>query len=305
MNRDELPRSARTEDLAAAFRLIFQDLPFQDRDNRVANALHLIQRGELDPNGVFVLAGATGLLGALVSAPVPGGAALIWPPGCVGGERRIEREDRLLQHASAWLRGRGVKLVQALLSSDEKHLATSLERNAFVCITTLWYMRHNLEVPVGCLDTPARLHFQAYDPDNPGLFHRTLERTYENTLDCPEINGLRTIEEVIQGHRSQGDYDPDHWWLAWDGDRPVAVLLTMSMPETGDWEVSYMGVVRSARRCGFGREVLLKALFEARAADVPRVTLSVDERNRPAWELYRQVGFEPYDQRAVYLAVWR
>ena len=80
-------------------------------------------------------------------------------------------------------------------------------------------------------------------------------------------------------------------------------MLT-EMPETGDWEVAYMGVVPEARRYGFGREMLLHALCEARAADAPTVTLSVDVRNQPAWKLYRSLGFEPYDQRVVYLAIF-
>jgi ribosomal protein S18 acetylase RimI-like enzyme len=47
-----------------------------------------------------------------------------------------------------------------------------------------------------------------------------------------------------------------------------------------------------------------KALREARAARVARLTLAVDARNRPAWNLYQKLGFEPYDQREVYLAIW-
>ena len=37
---------------------------------------------------------------------------------------------------------------------------------------------------------------------------------------------------------------------------------------------------------------------------VAEVTLSVDMRNHPARALYRGLGFEPYDVREVYLAVW-
>jgi ribosomal-protein-alanine N-acetyltransferase len=77
------------------------------------------------------------------------------------------------------------------------------------------------------------------------------------------------------------------------------------MPESGDWEVAYVGVVPEARRRGVGRELMLHALVEARAAGVARLTLSVDARNQPAWALYRGLGFDPYDRRAVFLAVWR
>ncbi len=35
------------------------------------------------------------------------------------------------------------------------------------------------------------------------------------------------------------------------------------------------------------------------------VLLSVDARNRPAWELYHGLGFELFDRREVFLAVWK
>lgn len=299
------PEPARTDELASAFRLIFHSLGPKEGGVRAANALHLVQRGEIEPRGVFVLRGPAGLLGAIVCLPVPGASGLVWPPGAVDDDRRREREDRLLQHALAWLRQRGAKLAQTLLAPEEMFLGRSLERNGLAHVTDLWYMRHDLDIPVRCLDTPARLAFRPYDPDHPSLFHQTLQRTYEQTRDCPEVNGVRTIEEVIEGHRNQGTYDPDCWWLASEAGRPVGVVIVTELPERADWEVAYMGVVPEARRQGFGREILLKALIEARAAEVPRLTLSVDSRNQPAWNLYRGLGFEPFDRRAVYLLVWR
>jgi ribosomal-protein-alanine N-acetyltransferase len=62
-------------------------------------------------------------------------------------------------------------------------------------------------------------------------------------------------------------------------------------------------VVPEARRRGVGRELVRKALFEAKAAGVPSVGLSVDDRNAPARELYRRLGFEPVERREVFLAV--
>ena len=37
----------------------------------------------------------------------------------------------------------------------------------------------------------------------------------------------------------------------------------------------------------------------------PMSTLSIDVRNQPAWRLYRSLGFEPVERRAVHLAVFR
>ncbi len=293
---DLTPRSAAIDDWAPAFRLIFQHLGPEERERRCRNALHLLQIGELDPQGIFVIPGPGKLCGAIVCLPVPGASALVWPPG-TRDDGRAAVEDALVRHAIAWLRSRGVKLAQVLLAPDEVHLAGPLERHGFIHVTQLWYMRHDLNVPIHYLDTPARLDFQPFDDGTE--FRQTVVRTYQDTLDCPEVNGIRTIDEVMQGHRAQGVFDPQRWWLALEDGRPVGVLMTTEMPESGDWEVAYMGVVPEARRRGFGREVLLKAVCEARAGDAPAVTLSVDARNRPAWNLYRSLGFEPFDQRRL------
>jgi ribosomal protein S18 acetylase RimI-like enzyme len=296
---DTVPEPARTEDWGPAFRLIFQYLPPEEREHRCANALHLLQRGELSSQGLFIVRGAAGPRGALLCLPVPGCTALLWPPGAVD-DGASELEDTLLRYVRAWLSQRGVKLVQTLLAPEESFLAIPLLRNGFSAVTRLWYMRHQLNLPIHHLNTPSRLDYQTYKGDS--LFRQTLLRTYEGTLDCPEVNGIRSIDEVVEGHRAQGAYDPERWWLVCRRGGPVGVLMMTAMPESGDWEVAYMGVVPEARGHGFGREMLLHALSEARAADAPSVTLSVDARNQPAWNLYRSLGFEPYDQRIVYLA---
>jgi ribosomal protein S18 acetylase RimI-like enzyme len=299
---DAAPERARTEDWAPAFRLIFQHLPPTERERRCANALHLLQRGDLNPHGLFVLRGKSGLRGAIVCQAVPGGGALFWPPG-IAGAPSVPDEDALIGHAIAWLRQQGAKLAQTLLDPKEAFLAAPLQRHGFAAVTRLWYMRHDLQIPVDCLDTPTRLDYQAFDDG--AAFRLTLARTYEQTHDCPEINGVRTIDEVLEGHRAQGVFDPARWWLALNAGTAVGVLLLTEMPESDAWEVAYMGIVLEFRRRGFGQEILLKALCEARAAEVPAVTLSVDARNQPAWNLYRRLGFEPFDQRLVYLAIWR
>jgi ribosomal protein S18 acetylase RimI-like enzyme len=299
-----IPVPARTGELAGAFRLAFHHLGPAERDARVRNALQLIQRGDFDPAGVFVLHSNEGLTGALVCTTVPGAGALVWPPMVVA-EPRSASEDELVRHAVAWLRGSGARLAQALLPPEEASLAAPLLRNGFDHVTDLWFLGHDLTLSAGTLATPARLTFEPYDLADPATFHATLERTYGCTLDCPEVNGVRTIDEVIQGHRAQGVFDPGRWWLACHEGQPVGVLLLVELPESGNWELAYTGVVPEARRRGFGREILLHALTEARLGGAARLSLSVDGRNRPAWDLYRWAGFEPYERRLVLLAVWR
>jgi ribosomal protein S18 acetylase RimI-like enzyme len=51
--------------------------------------------------------------------------------------------------------------------------------------------------------------------------------------------------------------------------------------------------------------MLEQVLAEEQPRGWTHVTLSVDERNAPAWKLYRDMGFEPVDSREAYIAVWR
>jgi ribosomal protein S18 acetylase RimI-like enzyme len=297
--------SARPAEWQPAFHLIFQHLDAEEQEARVGNALRLLRLGELDSAGLFVLRGPHGLLGAMVCLPVPGASGLVWPPQVVAGPDRGLREDQLVRHASAWLQQRGAKLAQALLAPAEAYLAVPLERNGFVHITSLWYLRHGLNGLASNPGPTGRLTYEPYHPADREAFGATLLRTYEGTRDCPEVNGVRELGEILDGHAAQGAHPTKHWWLAREQGRPVGVLLLADVPDLGGWDLSYVGVVPEARRRGLGRDLAGRALCEARAAGAPQLTLAVDTRNLPAQNLYLGLGFEPFDRREVYLAIWK
>ena len=298
------PEPVRREELSSAFRLLLQHADPAEREARAVNALRLVRSGELDPHGLFVLRGRSGLLGAVFCLPMPGASALVWPPQCVLSPRRDAMEDDLLRRAADWLRGRGVKVAQVLLTADEARFADALPRNGFAHVAALWFLRHDLSAP-SPPGAAVRLDYRPYDPSNSTPFHQTLRRTYEGTLDCPELNGARDVEDVVAGHRPAGKFDPGLWSLALADGVPVGVLMLTEVEDARDWEVSYVGVVPEARRRGFGRELVRRAIVNAHMSGAPSLGLSVDGRNRPAWDLYMDLGFRPYDCREVFLAVWK
>jgi ribosomal protein S18 acetylase RimI-like enzyme len=214
-------------------------------------------------------------------------------------------EDALVQYAVGWLRKRGAKLAQTILAAHESEAGIPLRRNGFDGVTQLTYLRHDLKPLPPLPLSRLRLRFCNYQHADTLQFHDTLLGTYEESLDCPEVNGVRTIEEIIAGHKAQGRHDPSQWYLALEGTRPLGVVLTAHFPDLHAWDVSYVGVVRNARRRGVGRALMYKALDEARAAHALQLTLTVDRRNSPACQLYRALGFHQYDQRDVYLALLR
>jgi RimJ/RimL family protein N-acetyltransferase len=291
-------------ELVEAFRLLFRRHPPEAALGRVSNALAAVERGNLDPAGVLVARGAAGLDGVLVCLPLRGASGLVWPP-----EAEDEAlEDRLIRHALDLLRGRGAKIVQSLLIPHEAHQAASLLRHGFRHLTTLEYLRHPLDQQsdVGGwgepADAPERLTYHAYDALIAPLFHMTLLRTYEATLDCPELNNARDVTEIIDGHQAHGHYDPHRWWLARENGRPAGVLLLNELPDWRSLDIVYLGLVPEARGRGLGRELVGRALAAARAAGLPQVTLAVDRRNLPARALYARLGFEGFDEREVFLA---
>ncbi len=294
----------RPDEQVAAFRLAFHYLDDEEeRTSRVAGAQSLVSLGELEPEGIFVVRSEEGIRGAMVCVPLPGAGGLVWPPYVMDGPERAAAEDQLVSHGCRWLRRRGARLAQALLTAREIQLAEPLERNGFQHISQLVYLRHHLQAEnVPAPDRKLRcLPYHRVDPDQ---FHETLLRTYAGTLDCPELNGVRTVEEIIAGHRGQGNFDPARWWLLFDHETVVGVVLMAEVPELAAWDLTYLGIVPEARRRGYGRLLVQLVLAAARAAEVDRLIVAVDDRNLPACNLYRNLGFEEYDRREIYLAIF-
>jgi GNAT superfamily N-acetyltransferase len=151
----------------------------------------------------------------------------------------------------------------------------------------------------------AALAYQPWDGCDRDLFQATLLASYEDTLDCPELNDARTADDIMAGYRAMPGCRPDCWWLAWHQGRPAGVLLLTEHGSPAQWDLTYLGVVRAARGCGVGRALTQKALDAAHAAGALQMTLTLDARNGPAERLYRDCGFEAFDQRQVYLALFR
>src|SRR4051812_34995292 len=214
---------AHPDELTAALRLAFRHHDPESRVARVAVGLDLIDRGELDPAGVLVARAGERILGAMVAAPVPGAAAAVWPPQVEPDVEPVVA-DALARHAADWLRNTGVRLAQVLLTPEDIALAVPLLRCGFRHTTTLLYLRHFLDLPTNVLAAPERLTYTPFPASDPATFAAVLGRTYEGTLDCPEISGARSPEEALAGHQA-GGFEPEMWWLASAGRKPVGVLL--------------------------------------------------------------------------------
>jgi mycothiol synthase len=266
--------------------------PPEHRPARVRHCVQLLQTGVLDPDGIWSTRRGGAIVGVQVCVPVAGASCLFWLPMGEGA-------DALVAAGLRWCRVKRCKLAQALVGAADLPLAEPLNRQGFRHVTQMFTLRHDLaDVPV----QPAPgLRYEAYCPSLLTAFADTLERTYDGTLDCPELNGKRTIDEILAGHRGQGKFHPECWWLVSDADRPVGVILMTEMPDGLTWELMYLGLVPEARRRGHGRAMTLHALHWLREQPATHLTLSVDGRNLPARRLYQTLGFIETDCQEVLL----
>ena len=285
---------ARAEEFAAALQLIFQVRP-------AADALRALDEGTLNPSGLLVVRDEIGVAAATLAAMLPDGGAVVWPPRTRPGA--VDVTDLLAGHVVIWLLEHGAKTAQALLAPEDTAAARPLLSHGFRHVTTLWYLRHYLDIAAAILGAPDNLDLSTYAATDPALFRATLAQTYQGTQDFPELNGVRTPDEVLAGYQADG-FDPDRWWIGFVDAQAVGVLLVNPTPDWGGWEVEYVGVIPEARRRGYASELVRLALIEAKAAGVPYVSLAVDARNQPARELYRRLGFEPFDRREVFLCIF-
>lgn len=247
---------------------------------------------------------------ALLLSPGPGRTAMLTISPLRGWEEEaagVEVVHAALREASSL----DVALVQSLLEPRNTAEAGVLCRAGLRPLATLNYMERTLprasRAPAAAT-APPRLpegvSLNAYDDGANArrMLAELLVRTYEDTLDCPGLSGLRTPSDVLDGHRRGGRFDPSLWSLLMLRGRPVGVLLLNAATHAAGLELVYLGLVPEVRGRGLGRVLIDRALGVAQSRGDRAVMLAVDEENAPALRLYRAAGFKRTARRCAFLA---
>ena len=224
---------------------------------------------------------------------------------------------RLVEHAVAAESKRDICLLQCLLHPEDERSSGVLRRAGFREIATLRYLERrvasgltpidvgppltsNVKGPPAALrDCP--LEWRTYEDARREQFAGLILATYQDSLDCPALTGLRRIDDIVAGHQAVGLFNPEHWLLLeCDGQAAGCVLLVESALR-GTLELTYMGVHPAWRRRGVGALLLSRALRLARCEEFDSVTLAVDAANVPALRLYDSFGFRETTRRRAWL----
>jgi GNAT superfamily N-acetyltransferase len=244
------------------------------------------------------------LTGLLLAVLLPGSTAIVMIP--TPGELGIEpdAQSRVTAEALARLATNRLHFAQALLLPEAVGQRRVLTQLGFQPLAPLLYLERDVRYP--WVDAPALpgADWLPFSDETRGAFVETLQATYEDSLDCPELTGLRPMDDIITAHQASGRFDPAWWELLRVDGRNAACLLLTQLPHAPMVEVVYMGVVPSHRRRGLGSVLLQRALARCRAAAKQRLTLVVDERNGPARRLYDSFALRPVARREAFLYRW-
>lgn len=258
---------------------------------------------QADPTTVVLLAARRSerLLAAVVANILPGRAAVVWPPQFAGAETSQADISRvILRELAEALQARGVQVAQALLGAGDFAQAELLAAGRFWRAADLLF----LSAEACSFPTePPPLPFQLvpFQPADEARLIALIDRTYQGTLDCPQIDGTRATADVVCGHRAVGEFRPHLWQIVRQGDRDVGCVLVNVHSDVAHAELVYLGLVPEARGQCLGRLLTQQAQWLARQEKCERLVLAVDVANTPAIAAYRASGMTEWDRQTIWV----
>ena len=203
---------------------------------------------------------------------------------------------------------RGVQLAQALIDPADAATTAAYAARAFTPVAELLYLQRSVRRSAAAPPTPPGLRVDPYSPATHAGFAAAIAASYRDSLDCPPLNGVRDIEDVVAGHKAAGEFDPGDWFLLSDDGStatgaPLGVLL-LGLNTTGEgMELVYLGLAPAARGRGLGG--YLMRLAEARSAErkARHLSLAVDAENAPALALYHRHGLQQIASKRAMMRV--
>jgi len=220
----------------------------------------------------------------------------------------IDDASLLVQACVSHLDGAKTRIVQALLDSWQDQEEESLHRAGFERLAHLLYLQRSLDPMPALIGRPDRLvgldpQLQVLkwsDASRP-MFERAILASYEQTLDCPGLVGLRTIDDILESHRASGVFTPELWFVLAKAGEPVGVMLINLSREGTTSELVYLGLAPAWRGKGLGRRLMLNAIELTARRGCHTMLTAVDEGNPAAVRLYESLAFTPNARKLAML----
>lgn len=244
------------------------------------------------------------IISACLSIDSPGLTSAVFIPLLDRRDQRKEVLVNLLEQVAADSRERHIVYLQAMVPPDSGE-GQVFQEAGYTFLARMLYLESDLAQAFLPISSAPLLNWETYNNQTHRLFAEVLMGTYEASRDCPLLNGVRDVEDIIAAHRSTGEFDAGLWQVAYGPSGPVGVLLLSFIPERWSYEVVYMGLLPAFRGRGYAAALLGRAVQAARDRAVMRLTLSVDEANVAARRWYERFGFRESNRRDAWIRILR
>src|SRR5438128_1016824 len=231
----------------------------------------------------------------------PGRTMLLFAsaPGSKAGEATL---GRLIDAACNAAAARDVHLAQALIDPSEEPMRRVYLGAGFDQMSELIYLQGTPHPDAAEPRVLPDFRWTHYSEASHAQFAATILATYQNSLDCPALNGRRTIEDIIDGHKASGIFNPQHWLLLCRGSQALGVLLLASSGRGQDvMELVYLGLAPGSRGQKLGEVLVRQAFSIVSAENHQRLSLAVDARNVPALKLYYRHGMTRVTSKMAFM----
>jgi GNAT superfamily N-acetyltransferase len=265
-------------------------------DQQVAEFLAFADQRRIVISDLWIAASGGVMLWAILPIVSPGRTTLLFAPSDPPHPHIVPAAGALLDTVCNKYAANDVQLAQVLLDPADDAGRRMLEAHGFRRMAELIYLHAAVRRPLPPPELPADLAQMNYTPQTHALFANAILASYQQSLDCPALNGVRRIEDIIAGHKAGGEFDPRHWYVLCDRNKPIeettpiGVLLLSRLPRGDSAELVYLGLAPSARGKSLGDWMMRRAFTTAASMGVARLSLAVDSINAPALKLYYRFG---------------
>ncbi len=229
---------ATVEETARGLRLAWGHIAEPVREQHITRTLAQ-WRDSADPSAILLVARRGGeVVGGGWAQTQPGRTAILSPPHLASGEPAATA-DRMLEAMLRAAGEAGAHLAQVLLEVDHGPDYDRLLGQGFHHLTDLLYLV-SLASSFPDAEPATRLELESYAENQAPRMAALVEQTYEATRDCPAMNGMREMTDVLAGYRAAGTFDPGRWFFLRSRGGTSAACCWPTIPSTssGNWSTS-------------------------------------------------------------------
>lgn len=280
-------RPARPDELHAALRIVLGSNGVPADSQEVLDFLTLAEQRGLGIGDMWVAQRDLQMIWALLAMPTPGRTVLLFLPNHFSKDDAMAAlVDAVCDHFGS----RDVRLAQLLLDPRDIAGQRLFASHGFRRMAELIYMHAQVRAQAMPPALPPGFAWESYSSRTHRLFADTIVQTYRDSLDCPGLNGLREIDDVLAGHKGAGQFNPRYWFVLTERGIGRGALLLSKIAGIDAAELVYLGLVPEARRRGLGEVLMHQGIASTSEMGATRLSMAVDSANVPAMKLYCRFG---------------